>query len=37
MKGVQKAQVQLAYQNMCGKAMAKATQFTLLVDDEVCF
>jgi hypothetical protein len=37
MKGVRKAHVQLAYHNIRGKTTAKATQFTLLVDDEVCF
>ena len=37
MKGVQKAHVQLAYHNICGKTTAKATQLTLLVNNEVCF
>lgn len=37
MKGVRPAHVQLAYQNIRGKSTTRATQFTLLVDDEVCF
>jgi hypothetical protein len=37
MKGVRKAHVQLAYHNIRGKTTAKATQFTLLVNNKVCF
>ncbi|KAL3786756.1 hypothetical protein ACHAW5_002957 [Stephanodiscus triporus] len=37
MKGIRKARVQLAYQNIRGKTTAKASQFALLVDDEICF
>ena len=37
MKGVRPAHVQLAYQNIRGKSIARATQFTPLVEDEVCF
>ena len=36
-KGIRNAHVQLAYQNIRGKTTAKASQFTLLVDDEICF
>lgn len=37
MKGVRPAQIQLAYQHIRGKAISRATQFTPLVEDEVCF
>ncbi|KAL7535567.1 hypothetical protein ACHAXR_006577 [Thalassiosira sp. AJA248-18] len=35
-KGVRKAHVQLAYQNIRGRSKASASQFALLVDDEIC-
>lgn len=37
MKGVRPAHVQLAYQTIRGKSLSRASQFTPLVEDEVCF
>lgn len=37
MKGVRPAHAQLLYQTICGKSMSRASQFTPLVEDEVCF
>eukprot|EP00579_Thalassiosira_antarctica_P012764 CAMPEP_0201908140 /NCGR_PEP_ID=MMETSP0903-20130614/335_1 /ASSEMBLY_ACC=CAM_ASM_000552 /TAXON_ID=420261 /ORGANISM="Thalassiosira antarctica, Strain CCMP982" /LENGTH=1352 /DNA_ID=CAMNT_0048442415 /DNA_START=186 /DNA_END=4244 /DNA_ORIENTATION=- len=36
MKGVRKAHVQLTYQSIRGQTMASASQFSLLLDDEIC-
>ncbi len=36
-KGIRKAKVQLTFQNMRGQTLASATQFALLMDDEISF